>query len=682
METMDETQLTDMIDAAVAESIEYMNPIYSKAEEADAYYACEMRGDEEEGYSSFTSSQVADLIDSDMPTLARVFLGAGQVVEFLPQNPNDEKDAQEAQQKTLYTEALIKSVPAYYRVMHGALMGAVLHPISVLRYGFAEKKVVRIKEHDGVDAEVLTALYEQYRKAYDKVELIEYEPEEATEYSEGDRWSAKFKLTKNEESQPFVRRVTVRDFIMSFDATSKGDARLIGERVLTRRGDLLAAGHSREKIDQISTASRSSSTEEGTSYPGINAGISSVRTEWASELVEGFDGFIRVDFDGDGIIETRHVIKYGEVVLQNEEVEDDPRCINFAFGSASLIPDNIVGVSRAERVVPYQDVMTTISRAMLDNTAQITRGRLIVNTSTDLGLNFHDITGDGAIIRANPMTGIPLAEAAQPLIIQPVSQEALTVIQYLDSQRAQSTGGLMANQGLKEDALHKETATRFKGVDDSSQAKMELVLRTIAETLIRDLYEGFCYYSQKYRLQDRELKILGQPIQVSPSSWGLDHSCQVTVGTGYGDNEKTIDVMGNLLSISANLQGTGLSDGKKLYNLVSKLAKASGIHNVSDYFNDPEQPAQMIQAENEALKKQLQELQQQQQNIEPMLMLEQIRGQARVESARLAAQVDMLKLELDRQKAIAANALELTKLEQQAGKQLDDEFKQNQGDFQ
>lgn len=678
---MDEKQLVDMIDSAVSESVEYMNPIYEKAQQADDYYTCAARGDEEPGYSTYTSSQVADLIDSDMPTLARVFLGAGQAVEFMPQNPNDEKDAKEAQQKTIYTDGLIKSVPNYYRIMHSALMGAVLHPISVVRYGFQEKKVVRIKEHDRVTIEELTALDDRYRRAYDKVEFLEYEKEEEGEYSDGVRYCVKFKLTKEEESQPYMRRLPIADFIMSFDATSKADARLIGERVLTRRGDLLAAGHSREQLDLISTASRSAGSNDGTIFTGVNAGISSVRTEWASELVEGFDGFIRCDYDGDGIIETRHVIKYGEVVLENEEVEDDPRCINFAMGSASLVPDNIVGISRAERVVLYQDAMTTISRAMLDNTAQITRGRMLVNTSTDMGLNFHDVTGDGSIIRANPMTGMSLGEAALPLMIQPVSQEALTVIQYLDSQRAQSTGGLMANQGLKEDSLHKETATRFKGVDDSAQAKMELVLRTLAETLIRELYEGFCYYSQKYRMPEREVQILGEGMKISPASWGLDHSCQVTVGTGYGNNEKTIESMGSLLNVSATLQGTGISDGKKLYNLVAKLARASGIYNVSDYFNDPERPAQMLQAENEALKQQLTQLQQQVQAIDPMLQLEQIRGQAKVESARLAAQVDMLKLELDKQKAIAANALELTKLEIQAGKQLDSEFKQNQGDF-
>ena len=641
---MNKEDICSAIDALLSDVVD----INERVTIADSYYACEPRGDEQEGYSSFTSSQVADVVDSDMPTLARVFLGAGGVVEFVPLA---EQDAHEAMAKTEFVDAEIKSIPDYYRTMHGALMAASLHPVTVVRYGYDERKTTRLKRHDDVTLEQIAALDAKYRAQWAEVEFIEY-----SQYEDSDTYDVTFKLTRNEDLTPFARRVRPDEFVINKDATSKADARIIGERVLTRRGDLVQSGYSKAKIDKISGAS------------GIERGLSQGQ-DWASEQVEGFDGFIRFDANGDGIAELLRVVKFGDELLEIEEVEDDARAIEFAIGSATLLPDNIIGMSRAERVIPYQDAMTTISRAMLDNTAQITRGRLIVNTSTDVGLNVHDVLGDGSIIRAAPMAGTPISEAITALQIQPVAQEALTVIQFLDSQRAQSTGGLLANQGLKADVLHKETATRFKGIDDSAQAKIELMIRTLAETLFRDLYEGFAYYAQYYGIKERH----GH----NPAQWQYDQPTRVAVGTGFGDTEKTLETFSGFLSLAPQLAGTGIIDAKTTYNTIARMAKAAGIHNVSDYFNDPEQPAQMIRAENEQLKARLAQIQQQLEASATLLQAEQIRAQAKLDGQAMQNQLDMMKLELERYKAISANALKLTEMEQAAGKQLNSEVKNN-----
>jgi hypothetical protein len=646
---LNDRDLCSIVNAGVADRLN----LGDIAAAADDYYLCKPRGDEEIGYSSFISSQVADVIDADLPTLARIFLGAGQCVEFMPNDEDDQRDAQEAEDKTVLVDKIIRGVPDYYRTMHAALMGVALHPVSVLRYGFEERKRVKIRKHDDITAEEMAALDADYRSQFEDVTMYDVAEDE----DEEGFYTATWKLVNDDEAKAFIRRIPLADFVISYDANSKGEARIIGEVVMTRRGELLAAGYSRAQIDMVSSFVRDSDRWADAETP-----------EWASQIVEGFDGFVRVDYNGDGIAELRRVVKYGDEIFENEEIEDDERAIEFAIGTATLFPDSFQGVSRAERVTGYQDAMTTLSRAMLDNTAQMTRGRLIVNTSSEVGLNYNDVTGDGGLIRANPMPGMTLAEAAVPLPVQPVATEAITVIQYLDSQRAQSTGSLLANQGLKADSLHKETATRFNGIDDSAQAKVELMVRTIAETMMRELYEGMCYYAQKY----------AEPMgDINPKQWSIDHCARVAVGTGFGDNDKTQQTLAGLLQLSTNLQGTPLSDSKKLYNIIAKMAKASGIYNVADYFNDPEIPQQTLMATVEQLQQALQQANQTLQQNDPLIQLETIRAQAKLQQQAMANEIDAMRLELDKYKAISANALKLTELEQAAGRDLSAQTKEN-----
>lgn len=631
---------------------------------ADDYYSCAPREDDQDGYSTFISSQVADLVDADMPSMVRIFLGAGKSVEFMPCNESDKRDAKEAANKTKYIEKLITGTKGYYRTMYSALMGVAQHPVSILRYGLQEKKTVRIKEHHGITAATQILLDEQYRKEFDKVEVLEQEIDE-DEMEEGGEtlYEVKYRLTKKEDPVPYIRRVHPSRFRISVNATDKNDCRLIGEDIVIRRGELVAMGYKKELVESITSTDLN---------PGERLDISRDSGEWASELVIGFDGFFRCDFDGDGIIELRKVLIFGDVLLENEEIDHDARGINFAFCSATLLPDNAIGMSRAQRAIPYQDAMTNLSRAMLDNTAQLTRGRSLVNTSSAAGVNVYDLMGDGNIIRYSPeQQPMDPSQVIFPVPVQPVATEALTVIQYLDSQRAQSTGSLMANQGLKADSLHKETATRFKGVDDSAQAKVELMVRTIAEVLIRDLYEGMAYYAQKYKLKALEIKVLGEEITINPGDWMTDHQCGVVVGTGYGDNQKTLETLTGLLQIMGTLQGTGIVDAKKMYNLLVKMAHAGGLTNVSDYLNDPENKEETILAENEQLKLQLQQLQQQLGDQTPLLQVEQMR-----------AKIDVMQMQLDdafkRDKLQIDTAMKLTELEEKSGKQLNKEVAQNE----
>jgi len=102
------------------------------------------------------------------------------------------------------------------------------------------------------------------------------------------------------------------------------------------------------------------------------------------------------------------------------------------------------------------------------------------------------------LVRLDEDTNILPQQAVMPLVIPYIGDRTLQVLQYVDQTRAQTTGALLANQGLDSDAIGRETATRFKGVQDDGQAKIELIARNYAETGWRKLYEGIAWLASRY----------------------------------------------------------------------------------------------------------------------------------------------------------------------------------------
>lgn len=75
------------------------------------------------------------------------------------------------------------------------------------------------------------------------------------------------------------------------------------------------------------------------------------------------DVYIRVDADGDGIAEYRHIVKSGAVIFENEIVDDHP----FAMFDCLLMPYKLVGVGIYDLLEDLQRIKTAITRQTLDN---------------------------------------------------------------------------------------------------------------------------------------------------------------------------------------------------------------------------------------------------------------------------------------------------------------------------
>ena len=68
-------------------------------------------------------------------------------------------------------------------------------------------------------------------------------------------------------------------------------------------------------------------------------------------LVQLSDLYVKIDYDGDGIAERRHILKSGNKILVNEYFNHVP----YSIMSAVPMPHKAIGRSRAEITYETQD---------------------------------------------------------------------------------------------------------------------------------------------------------------------------------------------------------------------------------------------------------------------------------------------------------------------------------------
>ncbi len=621
--------------------------------------------------SSVVSTDIADVVEADMPSLVRIFLGSGDIIKFEPSTEN-EAEVREAEEKTKYVNWVVRNQPGSFKLIHDWLKDAEIQKNGVVKYFIDESKEVEEVSYKGVDQTELSEITESLRGSKVdkvKVEIVEQEIDEVEK-----TFDIKFRVTK-EQKKIVIINVPPESFLISKNASSIDDAELVGDRIRKTRGELLAEGFPRDLINQLSSVDkedrRSSTLKSIRDRDQGGVDSESDIVGWASENVEISDLYVRVDYDGDGIAELRHVMISGNKILVNESFNHRP----YASLSAILMPHKAIGRSRAEITYETQRQKTALIRGINNNIHMVNNPRNVVHDDVDLD-DMLTVRTNG-IVRLESGSKVLPAEAVFPLITQYIGDKALQVVQYVDQARAQSTGSLLASQGLEADKLNQETATRFNGVQDASDAKIELIARNYGETGFRKLYEGIAWLASRFQDTTTEFRVLGKALTVNPKSWKYNHHIQSNVGLGAGDNQKLVESLQGILSIQNQIiqQGSTLTDEVDIYNTLKRIVDGLGLPRVDEFFNNPEEPDETLKAENEILNKLTLRLQDQLQNLQnPLAEAEQIKQQAFLVKAQADAQIKVAQLESDNRqfqaqlladskKAQEDLALKLTELE-------------------
>jgi len=642
MPQMNEATLIKELDTMTHDAVGNNSTFIAENEELLDRYMGNLYGDEEAEKSKVISQDVMDVVDSDMPSMARIFLGPGEILKFKP-NTSKEEDKQEADDKTKYVNWQVREQPWSFSVLHGFIKNAEIQKLSVVKYFIDESTEIEEHKKTGLSNEEL-ALFQESLGGKDVKSVKIVREEEAEDTGDEGENTVVIKVERTTKNVKIIG-IPLETFRMTKNATDKESAALIGDESPMTRGDLMAMGFERDVISGLTTIG-SVENVENSRLPEIRDKAEggpeneTVISDWASEEVLVADLYPLIDFDGDGIAERRHIMLSGETILVNEVFNHVP----YAMMSAILMPHKVIGRSRAEITAPTALVKTSMLRSVQDNIYAVGAPRMGANKN----VNMDDllVMRPNGVVRSTSDT--PIGNDLMPITVPYIGQQILQVVQYWDQSRAQSTGSLLASQGLKADELAQETATRFTGIEDASGAKVELVARVYAETGFRQLFEGVAWLDANFQNSKVEIEVLGNELSVNPADWQFKHSVVSKVGLGAGDDEKILQTLTALWSLHQQLQASGspMTDEVKRYNVLKNMVKASGMPEIAEFFNDPSKPEDLTQAQNEILTNLVQQLQEQLQAVQnPLAEAEQIKAQANLIKAQATQQLDIAKLQ-------------------------------------
>lgn len=682
MMKMTNDQALSLVRTADSKAAEYCSGIIKSSELSLSYYEGLPFGDEEEGRSQLISTDVQDVVEDDMPNIVNALLSSENIMKFEPKSTAPEAQ-EEAKKKTDYINWLIRHQDTSYMTLFGWFKDALIQKLSVVTYYVED--TVKVKEPT-IQNMTLEEVDQKERSLEQDSDVQSYEITKSIDNEDG-TFDVTFRI-KTGKQEFKIEKIPFEDFRVSrYTGSDINDAELVGHDEILTRGELVSQGYTKELVDELQRTTieyrlnKRSNLKDVRFYEQNQGDLQDTKggaiEDWASQEVIVHNRYVKLDFDGDGIAERRYFRYSGQTVLDNEPFDHVP----YAPLSAIPMPDKLIGKSRADLVLQTQAAKSVLLRAGMDNTLMVSNPRIAANENVNFD-DLLDVEFNGVIrVDGENSPGQDLFPITTPYIADGVMQ----MMTFLDSQLTNRTGAMASVQGLNSDSLNQETATRFEGVENSGLRKVQLIVRNFAEGGIRKLYEGIEWMTRHYQNDEVEILIAGEPLKVNPAEWKYEHSIVSEVGLAISDNEEALGALSAISNDQAQLQAQGspLVDNTKIFNVKAKIVKASGLGNPSEFYNNPEEPKELVNFQNEQLNQMLlqsqQVMEQQAEQIRQLQALsevELIKAQSKAQTDNKKAALDVAKLDEDQRQFNVKTAqdasqhaqelaLEITKIEEE-----------------
>lgn len=347
----------------------------------------------------------------------------------------------------------------------------------------------------------------------------------------------------------------------------------------------------------------------------------------STDLVDGFECYVRCDYDGDGVAEWRKGDVAGidakRVVLCNEEWGDD---IPFSDLVPDPMPHRWRGRSLFDTMYDIQRVKSVVLRQGLDNTYFVNNPRQIV---TENGIVNPEVLDDweigSTVIERSPNS---VRWEQTPF----VADKAFLALEYFDQVTEKRTGGAGRAASLDPEALSDQTATAVNAAQTQSYTKIEEYARNFAEYGgLRRIFSKILKLIVKHQDRPRTIRLRDQWVNVDPRAWNANMDVTINTGLGSGSRERDLAMLSQIATkqeqLILNLGVVNPVCGiDKLMETYRLAVEAAGIKPSNRFFPPvSQQTMQMLQ-------------QQMSQKVDP-----------KEAAAKLQANIDMMKAEHKRQ---------------------------------
>jgi len=429
---------------------------------------------------------------------------------------------------------------------------------------------------------------------------VETNPETGEQF---ERVQVKYmKLTAN---YPLIENVPTEELIWTPGANTFAECELVGRRkqvtidslvrnIRKKQKDGTYTGmYDKAKVMEIVESGASSSNSDN-SNDNIDstrqgfAGDDSYDLEDPNRKIWITESYVKADINGDHKLEDciMTVTDEGNTFIRYEENEDGfPFCvISPVFDPFRIVPD----VSGIDALGQWQDLLTAIIRLTVQNLALNNNPQLIVQSAAFV--DFNQVLDSEQFLETNGIA----SDVMKPVAQIPLAPYTLQLIEMIKGWGEEASNINRYNQGMDSKSLNK-TATGITALINQGGQAMELIMRNIAETGMKDLFMRMVFLNQKYVDQEQVVRLTNKDLQVNKDNLKGDFDYVVNAGMGAGAKETDIANISGVIQEMPTLMQAGLATLKNAYNAYKKKLELIGMRNTDDYVTDPEAAQQQPQ---------------------------------------------------------------------------------------
>ncbi len=547
------------------------------------YYYGEPLGNERDGFSKYVSREVFEAIEWALPSILRVLLGGTKPVVFRPSSAEDEQLAKHETDVVNYwfTETNDAFINIYTFVKD-----ILMNPNGYIGVYPDEIKDTETKSYTKANSEQIDTL-----EASEEITEVIIDREYDDPLIPGERL---YDITVSRvitEQIIQVEPIPPDELIIKhgYNKLDLDKSPFTCHRRKKTMSDLIEMGYEPDELEGVlrhedddrwndERVNRHFYIDENPDDEDDESNLLADRTVWLHTC------YMRIDMDGDGLAELRKIVCAGTTILENEPADIVP----YVAGSAIHVTHKHIGMGYAEAVHDLQELISVLTRQMLDNIyRQNVRRKYIAEQALlpDNSTMDQMLDGESEIVvtRGSPH------EAIMPEQVQPITAELAQAVKDF-KELPQMRTGVAPNLTLDPSVLEKSTMGAFIGALEQASQRLELMLRLFAETSYKKIFLKIHHYLRTYFTEQQQIKMNGQWVTYAPSEWRKRSNLSANIGIGFNNKQIKLGLLKEILAAQREAMSIGLADEKTIFNTFQEIIEEANLGHTETYFNNPNAP--------------------------------------------------------------------------------------------
>lgn len=317
--------------------------------------------------------------------------------------------------------------------------------------------------------------------------------------------------------------------------------------------------------------------------------------------------YLRIDYDGDNVVELRRIKRCGDIILENDIVDES----EFVAWTPIRVAHRLIGRSLADTLIDIQKIRTALMRRAMDSLSRSLAPRTVVNKQAiahdpsllDRFLD-HDV-GDVLEVSGNPR------DVVMELTTPDVSNLAFQAIEYMDRRSEEASGVNRHAMGIQPKAIT-DTKGGIENLQAAANSRIEQVARWLGLGL-EQVFGKVMRLLMAHQDHARIVKINGKRMQIDPRRWSDEMTVSVHVGLAAESREKKLVYLN---ALAAKQEAVLLNAGPanplcgfaELRNTYAEMAQIMGYRNAGRFWKmvdpnwqpEPGQDPKAIEAQAKA----------------------------------------------------------------------------------